>query len=707
MKRKFTIIEKIICLALIALIVYIPLHRPLTAWALEFQRDKNVATYILAPLVNSTTNTTFSSGANNTAFYITYQDNNGLFGNLTQAASNISKIGNANLFNWPLNQSEMNHDVIVAFYNASGSMEQIFEINTALKEAIDTASALASAANETVNSATIGNSVIEGYVDDLETRLTAARAGYLDKLNVTGTLAHSDNATLYKADVSNLDAAVSTRLASASYTAPDNAGIAAANATINHATHGNEQLLTAINTRGTSNLTAADLAALDNVTLAGTQAFNMTGNIAGNVTSVTNPVTITAASIQGIWDALTSALSTVGSIGKLLVDNINASIGSRMATFTLPGNFSAMNITADGNVTTGASGGLTAAQVFDYDISGYVDAGKAGTYLKGAGSAGDPWSTPIPGAYGAGTAGYIVGNNLNASVSSRSSHSAADVAALILATPANKLVTNGSGYVTTTHSFPANFSLLSIDANGRIDLSKVNGSAINSLISGRIDANAQAMANNVITSSVIAAGAITSSQAPNLDAAVSTRSSHSAADTWTVGSRTLTAGTNIILAKGVGITGFNDISAQNVWEYVTRTIASVSGNVGGISGITFPSNFSAFLISAAGKVTVGTNDDKLGYGLSDAAVDSIWNELQSGHTTAGTFGKYLDAQVSAVGGGSLTEGGIADAVLNELLAGHTTSGSLGKAIADIETYTNGVKDSGDYNGIEKTIRQQR
>ncbi len=38
---------------------------------------------------------------------------------------------------------------------------------------------------------------------------------------------------------------------------------------------------------------------------------------------------------------------------------------------------------------------------------------------------------------------------------------------------------------------PTNFSLLSIDANGRIDLSTVQGSTINNLISGRIDANAQ------------------------------------------------------------------------------------------------------------------------------------------------------------------------------------------------------------------------
>lgn len=38
---------------------------------------------------------------------------------------------------------------------------------------------------------------------------------------------------------------------------------------------------------------------------------------------------MTSAAVQAIWDALTSALTTVGSIGKLLVDNINATVGSR------------------------------------------------------------------------------------------------------------------------------------------------------------------------------------------------------------------------------------------------------------------------------------------------------------------------------------------------------------------------------------------
>lgn len=49
---------------------------------------------------------------------------------------------------------------------------------------------------------------------------------------------------------------------------------------------------------------------------------------AGTVSDKTG-YALSSGGVQAIWDTLTSALSTVGSIGKLLVDNINATIGSR------------------------------------------------------------------------------------------------------------------------------------------------------------------------------------------------------------------------------------------------------------------------------------------------------------------------------------------------------------------------------------------
>lgn len=49
---------------------------------------------------------------------------------------------------------------------------------------------------------------------------------------------------------------------------------------------------------------------------------------------------LSAAGVQAIWDALTSALTTVGSIGKRLADDIDAVISTRLATsgYTAPSN---------------------------------------------------------------------------------------------------------------------------------------------------------------------------------------------------------------------------------------------------------------------------------------------------------------------------------------------------------------------------------
>lgn len=115
------------------------------------------------------------------------------------------------------------------------------------------------------------------------------------------------------------------------------------------------------------------------------------------VASVTAGVTLAASAVQAIWDALTSALTTVGSIGKLLVDNINATISSRLAS---------ASYTAPPSVADIADG------VWDELIAGHLGAGSTGAALNAAGSAGDPWSTALPGAYGAGTAGHIIGTAL-------------------------------------------------------------------------------------------------------------------------------------------------------------------------------------------------------------------------------------------------------------------------------------------------------
>jgi hypothetical protein len=70
--------------------------------------------------------------------------------------------------------------------------------------------------------------------------------------------------------------------------------------------------------------------------------------------------------------------------------------------------------------------GTLVDNVWDEALAGHATAGSAGAGLSAAQSAGDPWSTAIPGAYVAGTAGYIVGTNLDAAVSAAGGATAVD-----------------------------------------------------------------------------------------------------------------------------------------------------------------------------------------------------------------------------------------------------------------------------------------
>lgn len=69
--------------------------------------------------------------------------------------------------------------------------------------------------------------------------------------------------------------------------------------------------------------------------------------------------------------------------------------------------------------------------VWDETLSGHAGVGSTGAALAAAGGSGDPWATALPGAYGAGTAGQILGDYLDVAVSSVSGGggpSASDIA---------------------------------------------------------------------------------------------------------------------------------------------------------------------------------------------------------------------------------------------------------------------------------------
>lgn len=106
-------------------------------------------------------------------------------------------------------------------------------------------------------------------------------------------------------------------------------------------------------------------------------------------------------------------------------------------------------------------------------------------------------------------------------------------------------------------------------ADGAIDAATFAAGAI----------NAAAIATDAITAAKIAADAIGASElaADAVAEIQSGLSTHSAADVWAAATRLLTAGTNIVLAKGVGVTGFTDLSAAQVNAEADTALADYDG----------------------------------------------------------------------------------------------------------------------------------
>ena len=114
------------------------------------------------------------------------------------------------------------------------------------------------------------------------------------------------------------------------------------------------------------------------------------------------------------------------------------------------------------------------------------------------------------------------------------------------------------------------------------------------------------------------------------------------------------------------------IPAVNITQYLGTSLLSVTIPVDVIA-------IDSQTVNAAAAVNFEAYVGSAGAYLSPGNIaDGVWDEAQSGHTSAGTFGKYLDTEVSGVGGGGLTAADIWDYAT----ASATTVGSMGKLIVD-------------------------
>lgn len=99
---------------------------------------------------------------------------------------------------------------------------------------------------------------------------------------------------------------------------------------------------------------------------------------------------------------------------------------------------------------------------------------------------------------------------------------------------------------------------------------------------------------------------------------------------WSTATRVLTAGTNIALAKGTGLTGLNDIAATAIVSNGAITTSS-----GAVSSVTTAVNLT-------------TNNDKTGYTLTvtpptaAANATAVWDTVLASHVGAGSTGAALN-----------------------------------------------------------------
>ena len=151
--------------------------------------------------------------------------------------------------------------------------------------------------------------------------------------------------------VDRIDATISSRLAASGYTAPDSAGTIA-NAVWTNVTR-------TLTSSGSGGATAEEVweyadrtltQTIPTVTQIHTELDTNSTKLANLDTTVSSRSTLTA---QQVWDVLTSNLTALGSIGKMLVDRIDAAITSRLATssYAAPPSVSAIRTEMDTNST--------------------------------------------------------------------------------------------------------------------------------------------------------------------------------------------------------------------------------------------------------------------------------------------------------------------------------------------------------------------
>jgi hypothetical protein len=197
-------------------------------------------------------------------------------------------------------------------------------------------------------------------------------------------------------------------------------------------------------------------------------------------------------------------------------------------------------------------------------------------------------------------------------------------------TGANQISVNGSGAISTVNTVSGSVGSVT-GAVGSVT-GNIGGNLVGSV--GSLTATAVQNIWDDLTANNTVVGSIGLLIGTNLNATVSSRATD--ATVWTNATRTLTSGANIVLAKGTGITGFNDISAQNVWDVATSGLTTV-----GSIGLKLNTNVDTTISSRMATFTYTTPP------TTSAIATQVWSEPIPGSFAVGSAGAKLNAASSA------------------------------------------------------------
>lgn len=250
----------------------------------------------------------------------------------------------------------------------------------------------------------------------------------------------------------------------------------------------------------------------------------------------------------------------------------------------------------------------------------------------------------------------------------------------------------GIAWPPTLQTVAPNFSATSIDSSGRLDIIKVNGTSqtagdIYSKVSGLTFTVSNKLDANVYTWNGTAVASPATAGIPEVNVKNINNVSTSSVTAVNANQGTTQPinfhGTSTTAYVKSDLTEIADAGVSTSAAQLGVNIVNAAGTAWGSGAITAAS-IATDAITAAKIAADAIGASELAADAVAEIADGVWDEVQSGHTTSGTFGKYLDAAVSGVSTGGVSAADIATAVWTDLLSGSdfSTVASIGKLLKD-------------------------